>query len=120
MGDGRVVLQGKESLARLFLRALIPASIITRLRETMSSSNFKHSERVEALWPDDGTWHPAKVLKVKGNGVYLIQFVGWVEKYEFRADQLRAASALGSSKKNKQNAGHTPRMKKATRQLVWL
>ena len=63
----------------------------------MSSSNFEQSERVEALWPDDGTWHPAKVLKVKGNGVYLIQFVGWVEKYDFRADQLRTASVWGSS-----------------------
>ena len=63
----------------------------------MSRSNFKHNDRVQALWAEDGKWYPAQVLKVKGNGVYLIQFVGWAEKYDFQAHQMRPASAPGPS-----------------------
>ena len=63
----------------------------------MSRSNFKHNDRVQALWAEDGKWYPAQVLKVKGNGVYLIQFEGWVEKYDFHAHQMRPASAPGPS-----------------------
>ena len=54
-----------------------------------STSTFKHNDRVEALWSDDNEWHPAKVLKVKGDDLFSIRFDGWSEKYDFPAASLR-------------------------------
>ena len=44
---------------------------------------------MEAYWPDNGKWYPARVLKVLGNGVFLIRFDAFAEKYEMPSLDLR-------------------------------
>ena len=55
-----------------------------------SASTFNHNDRVEAFWASDSKWYPAQVLKVKGNGMFLVRFDGFPEKHDLPADQLRA------------------------------
>ena len=55
----------------------------------MPRSTFNHNDRVEALWSEDGKWYPAQVLKVKGNGMFIIRFDGFPEKHNYQADLMR-------------------------------
>lgn len=50
---------------------------------------YSRWDRVEAYWPDDDNWYPARVIKVKGNGVYLIRFDGFDEKYLRSTSRMR-------------------------------
>ncbi len=53
-----------------------------------SNSTFKRNQIVEALWPEDGKWYPARVVGVLGI-LFRIQFDGYVEQYDFQAHQIR-------------------------------
>jgi len=57
--------------------------------DTVSTSTFQHNDRVEALWPEDGKWYPARVLKVNANNFFRIRFDGYVEQYDYQAHQMR-------------------------------
>ena len=59
-----------------------------------SNSTFKRNQIVQAFWPEDSKWYPARVLKVKPNDVFRIQFSGYVEEYDFHANQLRDPKLL--------------------------
>jgi hypothetical protein len=59
------------------------------MRRSVSTSTFQHNDRVEALWPEDGKWYPAQVLKVKANNFFRIRFDGYVEQYDYQAHQMR-------------------------------
>jgi hypothetical protein len=51
---------------------------------------FQQADYVEAYWPDDGNWYPARILKVKENGrVFLVRFDGYSEKIELPPRDLR-------------------------------
>jgi hypothetical protein len=67
---------------------------------SQSSQNYKRNDHVEALWPEDGAWYPARVLQARSNGVFLIRFDGFVEKYMYPQDRLRACSRNSQSASN--------------------
>jgi hypothetical protein len=61
--------------------------------ETMSRSNststFHHNDRVEALWPSENKWYPARVCNVLAGNLFRIRFDGFKEQYDYPADQMR-------------------------------
>lgn len=44
---------------------------------------------MEAYWPDDGNWYPARILRVTGKGVFCIRFDGFRDKLEVSSRDLR-------------------------------
>jgi hypothetical protein len=51
---------------------------------------YQKADHVEAYWPDDDSWYPARVLKVKGNGTVLcIRFDGYSEMLEVSSRDVR-------------------------------
>ena len=54
-----------------------------------TAAAFNQADRVEAYWPDDGNWYPARILRVKGKGVFCIRFDGFPDKLEVSSRDLR-------------------------------
>ena len=51
---------------------------------------YQQADHVEAYWPDDDSWYPARVLKVKGNGtVFCVRFEGYPETLEVSSRDVR-------------------------------
>ena len=70
--------------------SVLPSFTKDRPRKTGDAEpSYGQADRVEAYWHDDDSWHPARVLKVKGKGVFLIRFDGFTEKHEVSSFDLR-------------------------------
>ncbi len=54
-----------------------------------STSTFHRNDRVEALWPSENKWYPARVCNVLAGNLFRIRFDGFTEQYDYPADQMR-------------------------------
>lgn len=54
-----------------------------------AAAAFKQADRVEAYWPDDDNWYPARIVRVTGKGVFCIKFDGFPDRLEVSSRDLR-------------------------------
>ena len=80
-----------SSDAKMIFYAQLPLHL--QATKTMSRSNstsiFHRNDRVEALWPSENKWYPARVCNVLAGNLFRIRFDGFTEQYDYPADQMR-------------------------------
>jgi len=55
-----------------------------------SAGAFKAGESVNALFKAENKWYPAKIIKSKGPGMYVVQFNGFPEHHDLKENMIAA------------------------------